>query len=211
MGLSQGLHTSSDKALKIYNEGVSAYDYLDYSKAENDFKEAISIDNKFYEAYMMLGELMAKQNRYSEASLNYTAAVKIDSLFFKPVFFNLANAEMMSGDYSHALIHFNVYHAQKGMSEKNKTAAAKSIKNCEFALEAMKKPVPFNPVNVGSGINTTDDEYWPSITADGQTMMFTRQPNITNNPGFTGVVQEDFYISYFSDNAGKKHLMQGLH
>ena len=77
-----------------------------------------------------------------------------------------------------ALIHYNVYLAQKGMSEKNRIVAAKNVKNCEFALNAMKNPVPFNPVSVGSSINTTDDEYWPSITADGQTLMFTRQPII---------------------------------
>ena len=155
------------KLLKFIMKECHAYDYLDFMKAESDFREAISIDKNFYEAYMMLGELLEKQNRYSEAALNYRSAVKIDSLFFKPVFFNLANAEMMSGDYANALIHFNVYQAQAGMSAKNKAVAVKSIKNCEFAINAMKNPVPFNPVNVGPGINTTDDEYWPSITADG--------------------------------------------
>jgi len=209
VGLSQGLHTTSNKALKIYKEGVSAYDYLDYYKAENDFKEALSIDKNFYEAFMMLGDLLAKESRYKEASENYKAAVKIDSMFFKPVFFNLANTELMSGNYSNALIHFNVYMAQEGMSAKNKIAAAKSIKNCEFALNAMKNPVPFNPVSVGSGINTSDDEYWPSITADGQTLMFTRQPNISNNPDFKGVVQEDFYISYFANNVWQKAFNAG--
>jgi outer membrane protein OmpA-like peptidoglycan-associated protein/tetratricopeptide (TPR) repeat protein len=206
---SQGLHTSSNKALKIYNEGVSAYNYFDFAKAESDFKEAISIDKKFFEAYLMMGEMMVKQNRYAEAASNYKAAVKIDSLFFKPVFFSLANAELMSCDYLNALIHFKVYMAQEGMSAKNKLSAAKSIKNCEFALNAIKKPVPFNPISAGSGINTNDDEYWPSITADGQTMMFTRQPNLTTNPGFTGVVQEDFYISYFSENAWQKAFNAG--
>ena len=208
-GYSQSFHTSSSKALKIYNEGVSAYDYLDFAQAESDFKKAISIDKKFYEAYLMLGDLMAKQSRYQEASLSYKSAVKIDSLFYKPVFFNMANAEMMSGDYFNALTHFNVYLVQKGMSEKNKTAAAKSVKNCVFALNAIKHPVPFNPVSVGEGINTSDDEYWPSITADGQTMMFTRQPNIINNPDFQGVVQEDFYISYFSDNLWQQAFNAG--
>jgi len=208
-GYSQNFHTSSSKALKIYNEGVTAYDYLDFVKAESDFKEAISIDKKFYEAYIMLGDLMAKQNRYQEASASYKSAVKIDSLFYRPVFFNLAKAEMMSGDYFNALTHFNVYLIQKGMSEKNKTAAAKSVKNCVFALDAIKHPVPFNPISVGDGINTTDDEYWPSITADGQTMMFTRQPNVTNNPNFAGIVQEDFYISYFSDNVWQKAFNAG--
>jgi outer membrane protein OmpA-like peptidoglycan-associated protein len=209
VSFSQSWHTSSNKALKIYNEGVSAFDYLDFNKAEIDFKEAISIDNKFYEAYMMLGELMSKQRRFSEASLNYKTAVKIDSLFFKPVFFNLANAEMMSGDYYNALIHFNVYQAQEGMSSVNKTVATKRIKNCEFALNSIKNPVSFSPVSVGPGINTSDDEYWPSITADGQTLMFTRQPNLANNPGFTGVVQEDFYVSTYSDNKWQKAFNAG--
>jgi outer membrane protein OmpA-like peptidoglycan-associated protein len=206
---SQGFHTASDKALKIYKEGVSAYDYLDYGKAETDFREALSVDNRFYEAYMMLGELMSKQNRFSEASIYYKKAVKIDSLFFKPVFFNMADAEIKSGDYFNALMHFNVYLGQAGMSSGNKAIASKRVKDCEFALKAIKHPVPFNPVNVGTGINTSDDEYWPSITADGQTLIFTRQPNISNNPDFTGVVQEDFYISTYSDNKWQKAVNAG--
>jgi hypothetical protein len=206
---SQNLHTSSNKALKIYNEGVSAFDFIDFNKAEIDFKEALSIDNKFFEAYMMLGELFSKQSRFSEASWNYRKAVKIDSLYFRPVFFKLACAEFMSGDYSRALVHFNVYQVQTGMSQTNKASAVRYIKNCEFALNAIKKPVPFNPVSVGAGINTIDDEYWPSITADGFTMMFTRQPNVLNNPGFTGIVQEDFYVSNYSSNAWQKAFNAG--
>ena len=64
----------------------------------------------------------------------------------------------------------------------------------------MKRPVPFNPVSIGSSINTTDDEYWPSITADGQTLMFTRQSrnNFFNSFG-GGTSQEDFYLSYLED------------
>jgi len=208
-GFSQSLHTSSNRAVKLYNEGVSAFDFFDLNKAENHFKDAIAIDKTFYEAYMMLGELMVKQNRYPEAAVNYKIAVRIDSLFYKPVFFSLAMSEFKTGEYSNALMHFNVYVAQEGMSAANKTIATKCIKNCQFALNAMKKPVPFSPVSVGSGINTVDDEYWPSITADGLTLMFTRQPNILTNPGFTGVVQEDFYISYLSDHVWQKAFNAG--
>jgi hypothetical protein len=206
---SQSFHTSSNKALKIYKEGVSAFDFLEFGKAEKDFKEAISIDTKFYEAYMMMGELMSKQGRHFEASINYKKAVKIDSLFFKPVFFNLAISESKSGDYTNALVHFKVYLAQEGMSAINKEIAVKKIRNCEFAIEAIKKPVPFSPVDVGPGINTTDDEYWPSITADGHTLMFTRQPNVITNPGYAGVVQEDFYISYLSGKIWQKAFNAG--
>ena len=189
---SQGKHTNSNRALRLYNDGMSAYDFVDFRNAEINFQRAIQVDPKFYEAYMMLGELYFRQKRYSEAAENYKIAVKLDSLFYRPIFFNLATSEMLSGDYANAMIHFNVYIEQKDVSERNKITAAKNLKNCEFAIEAMKNPVSFSPVSVGPGINTPDDEYWPSITADGQIMMFTRQA-AADNPFVRS--HEDFYIS----------------
>ena len=206
---SQSYHTKSNKALKVYNEGLTAYDYFDFIKAELFFKEAISVDSEFFEAYMMLGELMAKQRRYSEAVLNYRTAVKLDSMFFKPVFFSLAMAEMKSGDYANALTHFNVYLAQTGMSEKNSLVAQKNVRNCEFSLNALKNPVPFNPVNIGDSINTSDDEYWPSITADGQTLMFTRQPVSHSVSRTKEYLQEDFYLSFYTDKGWQKAINAG--
>ena len=140
---------------------------------------------------------MFKLRRFSESANYYLKAIKIDSLFYKPVYFNLATAEMMLGNYNGALVHFKVYLEQKTGSEKNTALTLKSIKDCEFAIEAIKKPVPFNPVSIGDSINTTDDEYWPSITADGQTLMFTRQGRAerTNSRN-----QEDFYISHLIKN-----------
>ena len=192
---SQGLHTSSNKALKLYNDGLSSYDFLYLAEAEKNFREAVKADPKFYEAHMMLGELLFKQKRYAEATVSYREAIRIDSLFYKPVYYNLATAEMMSGDYSNALIHFRVYLGLSGISEKNKAEAIKNLKNCEFAVEAVKNPVPFSPENAGAGINTTDDEYWPSITADGQTLIFTRQARSEDNSRFKRQPHEDFYLS----------------
>jgi outer membrane protein OmpA-like peptidoglycan-associated protein len=206
---SQSFHTRSNKALKIYNEGVTAFDYFDLGKAEAAFKEAISIDAQFFEAYMMLGELMAKQRRYTEAVQNYRAAVRIDSMFFKPVFFSLGMAEVRSGDYANALVHFNVYLAQSGMSEKNRIVAGKNARNCEFAINALKNPVPFNPVNIGSSVNTTDDEYWPTITADGQTLMFTRQPVSRSGSSGKEFLEEDFFVSCFTEDAWQKAVNAG--
>lgn len=205
----QGTHTASNKALKYYNDGVSAYDFLDFTRAERSFREAILTDNRFFEAYMMMGELMLKQRKYAESASFYQTAVKIDSLFFKPVFFSLAKAEMMSSDFNKAIIHFNVYLSQPGMLETNRTFAVKLLKNCEFAINAIKNPVPFNPVSVGSEINTPNDEYWPSITADGQTLMFTRQLTQVGSNSSYGLFQEDFYLSSFSDNRWQKAVYAG--
>ena len=55
---------------------------------------------------MVLGEMMSKLKRFSESADFYGKAVHIDSLYYKPVFFPLANAEIMSGRYAAALIHY---------------------------------------------------------------------------------------------------------
>ena len=195
--------------MKVYNEGVADYDHLYFEAAETNFREAVRLDPKFLEAHMMLGELYFKQKKYPEASSSYRSAVKIDSLYYRPVYFSLATAEMMSGDYSSALNHFKVYLAQSGISEKNKAIAEKNLKNCKFSIEALKNPVVFNPENAGPGINTGDDEYWPSITADGQTMIFTRQAAVNGNSTLDRLPQEDFYISSKSDNTWNKAVNAG--
>jgi OmpA family/WD40-like Beta Propeller Repeat len=197
---SQGLHTNSNRAIRTYNDGLEYYNYLDFNKAETLFKIAITYDPDFYEAYMMLGELNTRQKKYKDAVLNYRKAINIDSALYRPVYFSLANSEMMIEDYEAALTHYKTYLRNKGNSEKNIQLSIKNIKNCEFAIEAMKKPVPFNPVNVGNSINTADDEYWPSITADGLTLMFTRQVYNPHQNSFAGgTSQEDFYLSFLMD------------
>ena len=201
---SQNVHTSSNKAMKLYTQAMNDYEFLYLNNAEKNFKAALEIDNRFLEAYIMLGDLLSKQKRFSEAGENYRAAVKVDSLFYKPVFYSLAIAEMMSGDYKRALVHFRTYLAQSGMSEKNRKTSLDNVRNCEFAIKAIQNPVLFNPQNAGPGINTTDDEYWPSITADGGMLIFTRQQRNA------GPSQEDFYISFFSNNAWQKAVNAGL-
>ena len=47
--------------------------------------------------------------------------------------------------------------------------------NCEFAQKALESPLDFNPINIGPGINTADPEYFPTITVDGKTILFTRR------------------------------------
>jgi flagellar motor protein MotB len=206
---SQGLHSTSGRAVKVYDEGKESYENLDYKAAEQQLKEALKYDNQFFEAYMMLGELYTNLNRYFEAASNYQSAIKIDSNAYRPVYFRLANAELMTGEYANALLHYKTYLRNKGNSEKNRLTALKNIRNCEFAIEAEKKPVPFDLINAGNGINTSDDEYWPSITADGQTLMFTRQIYSDYYPQTMGSTQEDFFVSTKSAGIWQKAINAG--
>ncbi|MCB0410311.1 MAG: PD40 domain-containing protein, partial [Flavobacteriales bacterium] len=73
-----------------------------------------------------------------------------------------------------------------------KPFAEKGLKDCEFAIEALKHPVPFNPVNLGAGVNTELPEYFPALSADGKYLLFTRR--LDSKKTYTGY-NEDFYLS----------------
>ena len=56
-----------------------------------------------------------------------------------------------------------------------KDKATVYLKNSQFAAKAIKNPVPFDPQPLSSNINSSAPEYLPSITADGNTLIFTRR------------------------------------
>lgn len=192
----QDLHTNSNRALKYYNEGKQSYDYLFYDQAKKAFNRALEIDPAFYEAHMMLAELHRDMNEFEEAKEHYRLAVAIDSFYYTPAFFYLAEMEMYTGDYKYALENYRRYMASGPSSDANKRTAKQAIKNCRFALEALLDPLPFKPVNLGENINSEYNEYWPSVTADGQTLVFTVLAPVGGRGARPGaMLQEDFYIS----------------
>ena len=209
-GLAQGLHTISNKALREYNDGKQAYNYFDFTKAESYLKEAIRTDPGFYEAYLIYAEMLTDMERFEDAKVNYKKVVKLDSTFYFPAFYGLANAEIKTGDYANAAVHFRVYLENNPKSDTYISLATKGYTDCLFAIDAIKNPVKFNPVNLGDSINTRFDEYWPSITADGQTFMFTRQVDNGNSNGSLRKVQEDFYVSSLENNIWSKAMPAGL-
>ena len=70
-------------------------------------------------------------------------------------------------------------------------ACQKLADNIAFAKEAVKKPVPFNPINLGAQINTDEAEYLPNLTQDDKYIIFTRRTRSSQVPG----LQEDFFTS----------------
>ena len=77
-------------------------------------------------------------------------------------------------------------------------------------MEAMAHPVAFKPVNLGPEINTADDEYLPTATADESTLIFTRK--INNNEDFYKSVNRDGKwqtATYLSDQINTPQYNEG--
>jgi len=194
------LHTKSREALKYYNAAVENYRFVSLDQADNEVNNAIRLDSNFIEAHLLRAELNSDRRRYVKAIQSYKAVIRIDSTFYLGAIYNLGHLLVVTGRYQEAVKHLTNYISLEGTKESLVSKAQRDLNICNYALEAMKHPVPFNPVNLGPMINTRFDEYWPSITADNQTLVFTRlQPSRSIFSLGDNSLDEDFFISNWND------------
>lgn len=193
--------TSNKKAIKAYEEAISLYNKYDFDSAIDQMKKAVKADDKFTEAYIVLAEIYIDKGDKKNAIESYKNVININPEFFPELYLPLAQLEMMESQFPAAKIHLEKYISYNTIKPASRSIASKMLKSCNFAIKAMENPVPFNPINLGDSINTEFDEYWPSLTADEQTLLITRllpkkrmpdgrvpEKNMNN-------YQEDFFIA----------------
>ncbi len=193
--------TDSRKAIELYEKGYSNYSIMDYEQAERDLKAAIRTDRKFIEPYFILADISRLQGKTAEAVDWFKASLEIDPSYHPEVYLYLAELEIQLARYGEALDHLDRCLGMDALSPKARDKAVFYRQCCVFAEDAMAHPVPFQPVNLGDSVNSALDEYWPSLTADEEKLVFTRlipNQNITQ-PGQSDY-QEDFFQSILKDS-----------
>ena len=200
-GSAQQWNTKDKKAIKYIkraieeanNPGITEWGRPDYSNAITWIDKAIDRDENFVDAYGMKGDLYMQMGNKMGAIEAYQKIVEIPTYTTGTgfVYFDLAALEVGEGMYEDALKHASKYVTFKNIPPEQKSEAEWIVKICNFAIEAKKNPVPFEPLNVGTGVNTYDYEYFPTLTVDEKQLLFTRR--VTSNGGTSA--QEDFFIS----------------
>lgn len=172
------INQSSDKtAQKNYDQAGRYISLSDYQKALGLLQQAVSLDKNFAAAFQQMGDIYRRLQNYSAAKEAYKKVLTINPDFHALTWFGLAESDFNTGEYQEALEYFKKYAASANLAPKSKESVARYIRNAEFSIEVVKHPVPFNPENMGAGINTKEQEYLPVLTADEETVIFTRQVN----------------------------------
>ncbi len=191
--LPPGQYTSTNKrAIKNLEEGRRAFENKMDEQSEKYFLKALEEDKNFVEAALGLANLYQVTNRQNEAVTYFKKAIEINPRFFPASYFFLAQSYFVLANYEDSKTALESYLKFERINPNTKEEAERLLKNAIFAANAVKNPKPYNPVNVGEGINTESNEYFPAITGDGNQFLFTRE---LHHPDHKDIINEDFFIS----------------
>ena len=180
------------KAKGLYNQAMEqAQDGL-LNNAAALLQQSIAIDNKYLEAYLSLAGVYGQQKNYQYSVEYYEKAFAQDTGFtieYKlPYSITLAGL----GEFEKALNAINELLDKKPPKNSTSLKAAEYRKRCfEFAVayanKNANKNYVFAPQNMGADINTSESEYFPSLTIDGKELVFTRRLNGLNEDFFNSM------------------------
>ncbi|MBC8321894.1 MAG: OmpA family protein [Bacteroidetes bacterium] len=191
------LSSKDKKAIKYYNNAASYYKNSDYNEAIESLEKCVSQDAKFIEAWLLLGDAYAEVNSKYKAISAYETAISIDSLFFLPVYYFLANLNYEIGEYRKAANLYTYFARQPSVSNDLLLLTYQRLLFARKATELVENPIPGSIQNIGPNVNTSNDEYINYVNTDKDFMMLTRR-TATNiqNKGY----KEDLYYASRNDS-----------
>ena len=208
------LSSTNKRAIELYNKAIESYERYDYDSAVRFLEQSIEKDSKFIEALLMLSQVYQEMRLVDNAIDVAQKAIAVSPDYFPNIYLNVASLYFFEGNYEKSLINANKFLTYKAIKAQTKKKGERIKSCCEFAINAIQNPVPFNPQNLGPNINSFYDEYWPSLSADENTLVIT--VNLPKDSSINEVIhnrQEDFFISHRDADGNwqrKKHMQKPL-
>ena len=184
--------TAEGKAKRLFDRGVTYKKKGLTDKAIKDFTTALRTAPDFIDAHLQLASIYMGKKEWQKASVHLEKTIAIDAVYDPRAPYYLGICHWELDQFEKAVVNFENFLASYTSNRGTiRDKASVYLKNSAFAAEAVKNPVPFDPQPLSKAINSSAPEYLPSITADGQTLIFTRRIGR----------QEDVYESQLVDNA----------
>jgi len=209
--LSVVLHAQNTTAIlkrtnSLYDEALSLSKQGNSLKASQLLREILKTDSTYYMAHFALADLSHEAGKPEEEILDLSKGLALSGDAYPAGFKFLAELLYKKGEYEEALRrmeHFALL--KKSLNPEERLLLA----SCRFSVEAVKYPVAFQPTDPGDSINTSAEEYWPSLNAEANELVFTRLETRDKYGLKISKPQEDFYLSKHDSSGWHKAIPLG--
>ncbi|MCE1199480.1 MAG: hypothetical protein LWW85_10970, partial [Marinilabiliales bacterium] len=199
---SAGKVDRQQKIGRLYEEALALSREGNSTAARQRLLTILQLDSLYAPACFALADLDHESGAVSDEIRWLKTGLRLSPDTYPPGYRFLAEMLYKKGDYAEALASIERYITFKGEGD---PAVALLHASCRFSVEAMAHPLPFHPIDPGDSINTAMDEYWPSLNAEANHLVFTRL--VKGNQ--SKLAQEDFFETWKDSLGWHKALPMG--
>jgi len=184
-------------------EGDKIYNFGDYEDAILFYQLAIEENPANFRAHYMAGKCFLITTAEKKEAVHYLLkAYELNEEVSNDILFKIAEGYRYRYEFDLAIDYYNKYineiqvnsRAYEGLDvNKLEKKANRRILECENAKKYVQSPVDFKAINSGSVVNSSAEDYAPTLNSDETTMYFT-----SRREGSTGGFK-DTDNKYFED------------
>ncbi len=183
------LHAQDENAArKLMDKASAAFEAENYEQCIQLLQSSIQKDTNFTDPYITLFQVYSKLKQTQKAIDIFEKAIVKDSVNCIPYILKYATALTTLGEYEKALNILNTYETKAPPYQLQNIKDLITI--CQFA-KLHPADASVKVTNVGDNINTSDAEYFPTVTVQDSLLLFMRRDSYK---------REDFLFSTFSAN-----------
>ena len=184
------LKNAPNSVLKLYQKAEKQIKKNDYPKAICFLEKAMKKEPLFIDGLLKIGGLYYERSNFQQAKVYFQRAILLDSAYDFRALQALSLSLEKNTEYLEASVVLQKYQSQANLNEEAQRKVDRKIKTLDFIATSRANPAKIKIEKLGPTVNTSHFENWPSLTADGSTMFFTR---LTEN-------QEDLYYTRKDSN-----------
>lgn len=192
------------KIKKLLNEGKILVYENNYRKALNVFRTVLSYDSSNATANFRIAECHLNLDKPRLGKKYALRAINLNPETNTDVYFVLAESYHRLGELELAKEYYQNFKEKSSKNTNEDYDTDNRIKQCEYAKTCLENPVDATAENMGRKINSFNPEYAGSISANGQTLVFTSRRADTKGGQVDEIADnmyfEDIYISYWNDS-----------
>lgn len=187
--------TLAPKLQKQFEKIRAQTESKNFAEAKSNLEKLLQEDPSFIDGIILLGNIHYDEQNYPQAILQYQSALKLGPDYQIRLYYQLALAQMRADDYTAAIHTWDQFLQREKKNTDLIKRAQRNRADAAFAAEATKNPLPFHPEKLPVSINSPENaEFLPSVSADGQVMVFSRLVQ----------GQEDFFVSKMENGVWQK-------
>jgi tetratricopeptide (TPR) repeat protein len=179
----------SKKARELFEKAQKAWQGRQLVEAVTLFEKVLETDPNSYETNLRLAQIYELQKNPDLTRKHYSRLIQLkpDAPQSATAYQWLGRYHFESERYDSAQVYYEKAFALFPAKSSLSRLAEKSIASSKFAQNALKSPLKIRKRSLGDTINFLGTQYFPVMTADNETLIFT---------GLTENRDENIYVTY---------------